>query len=526
MRPSSVRSSIRGLLGVVAVLALLLSAARSEEPAVRDAARASLPPRALVRIGTDLLRTPGNIRSFALSPGGRLVAAGDLHAPSPRITIFDVRTGRRVKQLVAPENRPGLGRDGRVLAGRHETALGRGVRRGRPLGPVDRSVAVSPEAPSGATSSTSKCSRPMAACSPAAATDGVDSPPAGREARGVRAGCHACRGSAHLAFTPDGRRLVAGSLFSTMIGVWDANDGRFLREIGPTAGDHLKSMAVTPDSRHILSAGHREEVRGRGGTTGERGSRAEKLHALDARQAAADAADRETDRDPALGHRDRRAHPGPQRSGGDRLRRRRPLARRPEDGDRQLPRTSHAGRFHARAAVDDRPARLVGPAGRVLVRWQTRRPAGAEHRRDLRGRHGAAAAPRREHARRPGRRGGLVAVGRSDRHRPFRRVRAGLGRRHRQADLAQAPGTHRQRRAARPPLPSSWASRATASCWSRPATGTIRRTPARGSSWSTRPPPARWHARSLGDGSDWRRRRPTAGWSSSPTTIASSGSRP
>jgi RNA polymerase sigma factor (sigma-70 family) len=90
------------------VLALVPLAAQSEAPVVRaavmegrsdrpetDVAKPSLPPRALARIGTDLLRTPGNIRSFALSPGGQLVAAGDLRAPSPRITIFDVRTGEK-----------------------------------------------------------------------------------------------------------------------------------------------------------------------------------------------------------------------------------------------------------------------------------------------------------------------------------------------------------------------------------------------------------------------------------------------
>ena len=82
------------------VLALMPLPAQSEAPVVRDAAmegpsdrpetdvaKPSLPPRALARIGTDLLRTPGNIRSFALSPGGRLIAAGDLRAPSPRITF-------------------------------------------------------------------------------------------------------------------------------------------------------------------------------------------------------------------------------------------------------------------------------------------------------------------------------------------------------------------------------------------------------------------------------------------------------
>ena len=85
------------LLAVSAtVLALVPSAAQSVAPVVRDAAmkrpddrpgtddaERSLPPRALARIGTDLLRTPGGIRSFALSPDGRFVAAGDLRAGVP-----------------------------------------------------------------------------------------------------------------------------------------------------------------------------------------------------------------------------------------------------------------------------------------------------------------------------------------------------------------------------------------------------------------------------------------------------------
>src|SRR5262249_28832079 len=108
------------LLVSATVLAFVPLAGQSEAPVVRnaavenpsdrpetDVAKPSLPPRAPARIGTALLRTTGNIRSFALSPGGRLVAAGDLRAPSPRITIFDVKTGRRVKQLLAPENRQG-----------------------------------------------------------------------------------------------------------------------------------------------------------------------------------------------------------------------------------------------------------------------------------------------------------------------------------------------------------------------------------------------------------------------------------
>jgi WD40 repeat protein len=207
-----------------------------------------------MRIGTDLLRTPGNIRSFALSPGGRLVAAGDMRAPSPRITIFDVPTGRRVKQLVAPEDQQGwvetvvFSPDSAKLLwgeGSGEVALWdlstdrllfrRKLHQGNVID--------------------------------------VKFPPDGRwfASGGVDGVIHLRRADkpednirdftmptlGHLAFTPDGKRLIAGGQFSTKMGVWDASDGRFLREIGPTAGEHLKSMAVTPDGRRILSAGHR-----------------------------------------------------------------------------------------------------------------------------------------------------------------------------------------------------------------------------------------------------------------------------
>ena len=42
--------------------------------------------------------------SLAISPGGRLVAAGDIGGPNPQVTVFDVQTGRRIKKFVAPEN--------------------------------------------------------------------------------------------------------------------------------------------------------------------------------------------------------------------------------------------------------------------------------------------------------------------------------------------------------------------------------------------------------------------------------------
>ncbi len=66
-----------------------------------------LPPRALLRIGTDDLRTRNSITGIAFSPDGRLVAAAEANAPVPRVSLFDVRTGRLVKLLSPPDRSRG-----------------------------------------------------------------------------------------------------------------------------------------------------------------------------------------------------------------------------------------------------------------------------------------------------------------------------------------------------------------------------------------------------------------------------------
>jgi WD40 repeat protein len=66
-----------------------------------------LPTRALLRIGSDDLRTESFISAIAFSPDGCLVAAVDIHTPIPQVAIFNVRTGRQVKKLVSPGNQAG-----------------------------------------------------------------------------------------------------------------------------------------------------------------------------------------------------------------------------------------------------------------------------------------------------------------------------------------------------------------------------------------------------------------------------------
>jgi WD40 repeat protein len=70
-------------------------------------AKRSLPPRALLRIGRDDLRLQSFVNTIAFSPDGRHVAAAGPNTPSPRVVIFDIRTGRQVKQLIAPGNQEG-----------------------------------------------------------------------------------------------------------------------------------------------------------------------------------------------------------------------------------------------------------------------------------------------------------------------------------------------------------------------------------------------------------------------------------
>ena len=68
-------------------------------------------------------------------------------------------------------------------------------------------------------------------------------------------------GPPHLAFTPDGARLIVGSGSSATISVWRIKDGSLERQIENAHGNSravnpsLASVAVTPDGRLILSAG-------------------------------------------------------------------------------------------------------------------------------------------------------------------------------------------------------------------------------------------------------------------------------
>ncbi len=69
-------------------------------------------------------------------------------------------------------------------------------------------------------------------------------------------------GGISLAFTPDGTRLVVGSAATAEISIWQIPGGKLLRRIEKAHGigaafanPSLRSVAVTPDGRRIVSAG-------------------------------------------------------------------------------------------------------------------------------------------------------------------------------------------------------------------------------------------------------------------------------
>ena len=108
-------SALRCALPIaVAVVALGVTAVRPRavgESSLMDEARVGttgapasgppLAPRALVHLGTTELRTRTWIIDIAYSPDGRLIAAAEPNTESPRISVYDVRSGGRFKLIAA-----------------------------------------------------------------------------------------------------------------------------------------------------------------------------------------------------------------------------------------------------------------------------------------------------------------------------------------------------------------------------------------------------------------------------------------
>jgi WD40 repeat protein len=301
MRVSGVRVTACRMAVAVAAVVIVQSAAQFQasagphadreqlsNPPDREVAKQSLPPRALLRIGTDDLRIQSFINAIAFSPDGRHVAAAGPNTPSPRVVIFDIRTGRQVKQLIAPGTQEGwvesvaYSPDGtKLLWGESSGVVAlwclvgdRLLFREKLHGGSVSTVAYSPDGRSIASASDDvvrlvRVARPAEVVrelttrqSPApgqidpakAAPNTFD----GRE----RIGC--------VAFTPDGARLVAGNSGDATLFIWLIQDGRLLRKIagahggsrnGGPGNSSLNCVAVTPDGNRIMSVGQTTKLR-------------------------------------------------------------------------------------------------------------------------------------------------------------------------------------------------------------------------------------------------------------------------
>jgi WD40 repeat protein len=250
---------------------------QTTDPAAPNMDRRPLPKHALLRTGSSAFRTRGFLARIAFSPDGRTIAAADGSGSTPRVTVFDVETGREIKQLVAPggpKDRVSsvvYSPDGsRLVWGEyggkvalwdpvrdrllfHEKLHEAGVNDvlfsadGALLASAgDDSIRVRDVAnPAAGPRELTPRQRPGGG--------GPDLANPGGAPIGI-GGCQC------LALSPDGTILVAGSTSDATLRVWRIRDSQLLLVIPDALGPgerlvRLFSVSVTPDGRRIVAVG-------------------------------------------------------------------------------------------------------------------------------------------------------------------------------------------------------------------------------------------------------------------------------
>ena len=248
-----------------------------------DSSKAALPARALIRLGSVKLRLYGFIRAIAFTPDGRFIAGAD-DGPGPRVAIFDVKTGRKVGQLIVSGKRVGMiesvaiSPDGaHLLWGESDGHVAlwdlpgkRLLFRERMHGGDVVGVAFSPDgtlmaSEGGEAVRLQRVEKPSA-CLRNFTTQPTQVPRPIKVPNDDEHQIGGWEGFGCLAFTPDGSRLVGGYRRDATLFVWRARIGEILRKIlnahgkpGGMGDTPLQSVAVTPDGPNSCRSGDRHD---------------------------------------------------------------------------------------------------------------------------------------------------------------------------------------------------------------------------------------------------------------------------
>lgn len=276
-----IRHALRILLVLLAAAGLIvpLTSTASGQPSASGRATEvrKLPERALLQIGTDNLRTRDFMTQLVFSPDGKQIAAVAANVPFPTVTIFDVTTGAPAKQLSVSDavrsrtSCVAFSPDGtKLLWGEYDGHLAVWDLAGDKL--LFREKLHSAEVNDAVYS---RRGNVVATCSANGEVHLRDANDLAEPVRLVSVGDATARGKGAgigegsargfaLAFTPDGDQLVVGSTGDGQIYVWNVADGNLDHKVKLAHGTgnnsfnpSLNSLTVTPDGRHIMTAGQR-----------------------------------------------------------------------------------------------------------------------------------------------------------------------------------------------------------------------------------------------------------------------------
>ena len=204
-----------------------------------------LPPRALLRIGTDEMRAEAQspITTIAFSPDGKLLAVADATSRFPHATFFAIQSGRALKVLTpveplessvlcvafAPDSSKLIWGESTGNVALWDLSSDRLLFREKLHSTPVRDVAFSPDgkvmASGGASIRLRRVAHPdqvIRDFTPGGGADN-DAPMTNRDPGAFP------RGPFRFAFTPDGKQLIVGSVSFATISVWRIDDGALVR---------------------------------------------------------------------------------------------------------------------------------------------------------------------------------------------------------------------------------------------------------------------------------------------------------